>query len=103
MIVLTTAAFLMAVGFALFIVGWLFGFRGIAVIGGVIVLGVGVMVTSGGLQYKTGESETQLPSGDVVTTNQYSTTELPTHLSLGLLLMLAGAVFVFRGLYPEGG
>lgn len=103
MIILTTAAFLMAAGIVLFILGWMFGFRGVAVIGGVLVLGVGVLVANGGLQYKTGEIKVTKPSGDVEVINQYSSTELPTHLPLGLLLMIAGSVFVFRGIYPEGG
>lgn len=96
--ILTTAAFLSALGFGIWILGWLFGYPEIAVIGGIVVFGLGFMITTQGLQYESGEIETELGDGEVETESVYSDVELPTSLSLGTLVMLVGGVGLIRSL-----
>jgi len=192
----TIAGFLTALGFGSWIAGIMFRYRGLAVIGGVLVVGVGAMVTTGGLQYETGTAQTaayesqavnasvtnetvaadhgtwvplhhddqynqsetvwyfdeslmmngawttaergedyeynhtggaiqtqslggidddetikvsytyaersELVATNESTSREYRETDTPTHLPLGVLWMLLGSVFVFRGLNTNG-
>lgn len=56
MVVLTTAAFIVAIGFVAWILGTLFDYAGIAAIGCMFVLGAGAMATAGGVVYASGET-----------------------------------------------
>lgn len=102
--ILTAAGLLTLLGFVAFIVGYLLDMRGVAVIGGVLVVGVGVMVVSTGLEYRSGETREVVDGTNATNaTNvefQYSAVDLPTRLPLGFMIMLLGSVFVLRGLDP---
>lgn len=110
---LEVAGALTALGFAVWIVGMLLGYQGVAVLGGVLVLGVGAQVTvdPAGLEVRAGETveknyETVGNETVVANTTSTVTTEsvpLPTRLPLGVLLMLLGGTGVLRGLDPEDG
>lgn len=113
MVVLSTAAFLVAAGFAAWVLGIVFGYPGIGTIGCVLILGAGAMVTTGGLEYQTGERVIENTTFDGHTVNdsttvynstnvtrevtfEYETVETPQRFSLGLLLMLIGGVGILR-------
>lgn len=101
-LVLTVAGFLTTVGFVAWILGYLFNLTGVAVIGGVLVFGVGVMVTSDGLAYKTGE--THVAGNDNVTEieNEYQNVQTPTRMPLGILVMLLGGALVLHSIENAG-
>lgn len=99
--ILTVAALLFLGGMALFVLGNVMGYHGIAVIGGVIVFGVGVMALGDGLEVESGEVQTSTNNTTVVET-QYSPVNTPQHLSLGFLVSLAGGVLVLRSLNEMG-
>jgi len=100
--ILTVSGFLTAVGFISWTLGYIFDLTGVAVIGGVLVFGVGAMVTADGLAYKTGE--TQVAGNDNVTevTNEYETVETPTRMPLGTLVMLLGGALVLHSIDDAG-
>lgn len=95
---LTTAAFLSAVGFVCALFGYATSHFEVAVIGGVLILGVGAVVAGagGGLETKTGETEIQVDSNTTETENQYSAVETPTQLPLGSVVMILGGTIVLR-------
>lgn len=96
--ILTIAASLTLCGFLAFVLGNLLGHHGVAVIGGVLVVGVGAMVATGGLEHRSGEVRTTTENNATVVEYQYAQADLPARLPLGYLLMLLGSVFVLRGL-----
>lgn len=104
--ILKTAAFLTALGFAAWILGTVFQYRGIAVIGGTIVVGVGAMVTGGSLEYRSGEhldktytkTNNETVNNETVVDYRYSTVPLPQRLPLGVLWMLLGGLLTLHGI-----
>lgn len=102
--ILQTATVLALIGFATWLIGLLLDYRGVAVIGAVIVVGVGAAVTEdGGLTQKTGEIETTAPDNTTEVEYQYEPVETPGQLNLGVLIMLLGGVLVLHGLNDAGG
>jgi hypothetical protein len=95
---ITTAAFLTTVGFVCSLFGYVTQHYEIAVIGGVLILGVGGVVAGagGGLETKTGETEIQVDNTTTTTENEYSPVETPTKLPLGSLVMILGGAIVLR-------
>lgn len=100
---LLPASVLVLFGFALFVVGNLAGYTAVATIGGVIVVGVGATVTTqGGLDYRAGETRTitnESANTTVVDVDpEYQPVQTPTHLPLGFLIMLGGALLSIQPL-----
>lgn len=109
---LTTAAFLMLLGLGTWVLGVLFDFAGIAVIGATIVIGVGATFTATGLNVPTGETtennltvvnnsttnDTEMVINDSETRQTTTPVDLPTRLPLGLLVILLGGVAGLRGI-----
>lgn len=105
---LLPASVLVLFGFFLFGAGYVADSPGIAVIGGIIVVGVGAAITVGGGVYEqTGEREVitnETANRTVVeTTPQYQAVDLPINLPLGFLTMLGGALLSFQPLAEEAG
>lgn len=102
--ILTVAASLTTFGFLAWVLGTVFDYHGVGVIGATIVVGVGAMLLMGaGLETKTGEIETTNADNDTVTENQYQTIDTPTNFSLGTLTMLLGGTLALRALDGAGG
>lgn len=94
---LATAAFLSAFGFLAWVIGWWAGHPEMAIIGAVVVLGVGVMVTTTGLEFRDGETRIHDNASNTTTIQyDYRTVSTPQHLSLGTLIMLLGGVGVLQ-------
>ena len=97
--ILTAVGFLFALGTTLFVLGHVVpgipeGYsEAVSVIGAVIVLAAGAAVTIGGVSYKSGElHSTNSTTNTTIVQYQYSQISLPVHMSLGLLLMVTGAL-----------
>jgi hypothetical protein len=96
--ILATAAFLTLLGGAAFVLGAARGYAGVAVIGAVVILGVGSMVVVDGLAYKSGERVERIDNSTTVHTNTYRQIDTPTRLPLGALVMLIGGLLAIQGL-----
>lgn len=106
--ILKVAAFLLAVGFTAFIVGTIFGYKGVTVIGAMLVFVVGVLALSGGtgpggLEYKSGVQKVETDSNTTDVTHQYQRVETPSQLSFGFLFSLLGGALVLQGMNQEVG
>lgn len=109
--ILLTALALTAVGFAAWIVGSVFGYTEVAVIGAAIILGVGAVILTAGLEIRTGQIEELSyanetgPDGNESLVNnqtdidyQYQTLSVMEEFQVGLLWLLLGAVLALRPL-----
>lgn len=94
----TIAAFLCLLGLGVWALGRAMDFFEVSTIGGVIILGVGTMVATHGLAYKSGELHTTGANNSTHITYQYATASMPTHLPLGILVMILGGVLVIRAI-----
>jgi membrane protein implicated in regulation of membrane protease activity len=94
--ILSVAAFLTAFGFAAFVVGSVFDMPEVALIGGVLIVGVGAMFTAYGLEYRSGSVESNVSTNETSTQYQYDTVKTPTRLPLGALVMILGATVAVR-------
>jgi hypothetical protein len=123
--ILTTAAFLSALGFVTFLVGHLYGYQGIATIGAVLIVGLGGGVMVGGLEVESGQervetantttdgervdvnaSKTNISSvsatdATVTAETTYEPIGTTSSFPLGVVLTLLGGVMTMRAL--EGG
>jgi hypothetical protein len=123
--ILTTAAFLSALGFVTFLVGHLYSYQGIATIGAVLIVGLGAGVMVGGLEVESGQQrvETANTTTDgervglttnattissvsetdamVSVTTTYEPIGTTSSFPLGVVLTLLGGVMTMRAL--EGG
>lgn len=91
--ILSTAAILIGVGALFWVLGTFFDYTGIAVIGAVIVLGVGVAATTDGLYHQTGVIETvNSTTNTTITEFQYERVEISNRFPLGMLILLLGGV-----------
>ncbi|RDZ65968.1 hypothetical protein C5B90_06370 [Haloferax sp. Atlit-12N] len=95
---LTVFALLLALSIGVFIVGYVTGYHEIALIGAVIVFGVGVMVTGTTLEYQSGKTEVAVDANETQINYDYTPVETPTRLPLGSLVMLTGGALVLRSL-----
>lgn len=100
---LLPGSILVLLGFVLFAIGNVTDYTGVAVIGGVIIVGVGAMMTTqGGLEYRAGQQETIVNESENKTVVEveptYQQVQLPINLPLGFLTMLAGALLAFQPL-----
>lgn len=108
--ILTTAAFLILLGLGTWVIGAVFEYSGVAVIGATLVIGVGAMFTATGLKYQSGETvdnnlttnqsgnDTEIAVNNSTTTYEYTNVQTPTRLPLGILVMLLGGAFALRGI-----
>lgn len=101
--ILTTAGFLTTLGFIAWILGTLFDKTGIAVIGGVLVVGVGAMGMTDGYEQKVGETQIENSANETEIRYDYAPVETPTHLPLGVLVMLLGALLTLQSINDAGG
>jgi hypothetical protein len=111
---LPVAGFLMLLGFGTWVVGVVFEYAGIAVIGATVILGVGAMFTATGLEYRAGQvddhevqqhhasNDTELAVNQTESRDVYKAVALPTRLPLGLLVMILGGTGVLRALEFAG-
>jgi len=111
------ATFFSALGFAAWILGTIFEFKGIAVIGGGIVLILGGFVTVDGMVVQTGvEQDNQLTTVNTSTDNtsdaevavnnssqqyQYEQLSELSAFRVGFVVMLLGAAQIFQSLSME--
>lgn len=101
--ILTTAGFITTFGFIAWIAGMALEYPGVAVIGGVIVVGVGASIMDSGLQYRDGETQVVNETANTTTIEPtYSSVPLPQHLSLGALVTLLGGLLTLQGINRFG-
>lgn len=105
-VTLVPASVLVTLGLALFIVGNVFDYPGVAVIGGVVVVGVGAgIVTEGGLSHKVGENRTitnETANETIVDVRaEYEPVQTPLNFPVGTVVMLVGALLVVLPLAEE--
>lgn len=101
--ILTVAVFLSTLGFVAWIVGTLFDYHGVAFIGATLVLGVGAMITVGGLEHQSGEIQTDTTSNETEVTYQYQEVDTMATFPLGFLVMLLGGSGALQTLGRIGG
>jgi hypothetical protein len=99
---LSIAAVLTIFGLLLFATGEVFSYQAVAVIGAVVILGVGGSIVTGGLEHRTGEVETQISENETVTDYETSPVQTQSQFPLALLVMLAGGVAALRALDSGG-
>jgi hypothetical protein len=101
-VILLTATLLVLFGFLAFIVGNVRGYTALAVIGGVLIVGVGASVHDSGLEHKTGVQKTitneSANTTTVETQAEYQQVQLPLNLPLGFLILLMGALLCLQSL-----
>jgi len=104
-VILVTASILVLFGFVLFVAGNLFDQTALAVVGGVIVVGIGSSVVDSGLQHKVGEQRVitnETANRTVVNTDaEYREVQMPMNLPFGFLILLVGALLVFQPLTKD--
>lgn len=96
--ILSYFAVMTALGFAGFVLGRVFQYQGVMVIGAVLIVGAGALVTTDGLQYKSGVEVTNKTANTTVKAFKYQTAPQPTNLPVGAVLMLLGGALTLRGL-----
>jgi len=89
---------LSAIGFVAFVIGNVLDWTGVAVIGAVLVLGVGAAVTTQGLSYPAGERVEQISNNTTERVTTYQQADFPQRLSVGFIVMLLGGTMVIRQL-----
>jgi len=99
----TLAGFLTLFGFGMWIVGSVFEYIGIAMIGAAIIIGTGAVVADGGLEYETGETRIEESNNTTVIEKDYQSINTPQQLSLGGLWMLFGGLLAIHRLNESSG
>lgn len=99
--ILSTAAFLSALGTAMWLIGQLNNYQGIATIGAILMVGVGAAAMVDGIQTESGEIETELSDGSVEIETQYTDIGTTTSFPLGMLLTLLGGTMTARAIVPD--
>lgn len=110
-------ALLVAIGFVAWFIGEFFDYRGIGVIGGVVIIATGAAIVLTGLEYRSGVSKQfayQTINNSTVVSNttstvQYETTDVGAafgatflaSLGIGGLLMLLGTLLISQQLITE--
>jgi hypothetical protein len=69
----------------------------VAVIGAVLIVGVGAMFTTQGLSYADGKTVETVDTNTTRHITDYERVDLPTRLPFGFLVMLVGSVLALRG------
>jgi hypothetical protein len=97
-VILSVFAFFSALGFGLVLLGYVLGYPELGIVGATIVLAAGGMVTTGGLEHKTGETRVDVDANETVVTHDYEKVETSQQFSLGILTMLTGGAVALRSL-----
>jgi len=92
------AGFVTLFGFAMWIVGTVRGYTGVASIGAVLIIATGAMVTNDGLEYRTGETHITESTNKTVIQDDFERIDPPQQLSLGGLWMLIGGLLMIHKL-----
>lgn len=87
-----------ALGFAGWVAGTIFEYPGVAFLGAVIIVGVGTMVMTTGLEYEAGHVETNVSDDETEVSNSYERVDTSTQLPLGVLWTLLPSMLGFRSL-----
>lgn len=98
---LIPATVLTGLGLAVWLVGIVGNYKGLAALGAVLVVGVGGMVLTGGLQQEAGSIERQVNSTTTEKIPQYEPIDLLPQTPTGAVWMLIGGVMLLQGLNPE--
>jgi len=98
---LVPALALSVFGLLLWVAGLQLGYKGVAVIGAVIVVGVGVSILTTGLQQRAGTIEESVNSSTTVISVQTEPVTLISSFSVGFIWSLLGSVLVLQGLAFE--
>ena len=101
--ILQTASILTTLGFATWLIGLLLEYRGVAVIGATIIVGIGAVVIDDGLQERAGEVERTTANNTTEIDYQYREVETPMNLNLGTIITLLGGVLALHGINDAGG
>jgi len=97
-VLLISAAFLCALGFTSWALGTVFQYRGIAVLGAVLIVGVGASAAVDGLQHQVGKTQEQVAYDTTDVSYQYDDIQTPDHFPLGPVIMLLGSVALFQSI-----
>lgn len=100
--ILTTAAFLTTIGIAAFVLGHSYGYQGIAVIGAVLIVGVGAGAMIDGLDTQTGERQIEVNNSTTQVENVYEPIGIGTSFPVGLVVLLMGGAMAGQVLNPDG-
>lgn len=92
------AAFLSTLGFALWVAGTLLEYHGLGMVGAALMVGVGAMTMTDGLEVQTGEVHTNTSADQMEISHTYSPVDTLATFPLGLLVTLAGGVAGVRSL-----
>lgn len=95
--ILILAATFTALGFIGWIVGYLLEMPGLAVLSAILVVGVGGMVLTDGLQVRDGEIQTNTSSDETEIQYTYSEFEPMDYWPIGELWLLFGGLLTLRG------
>ncbi|WP_225336639.1 hypothetical protein [Halomicrobium urmianum] len=98
---LVPAVTITLVGFVVWGAGYIFNLNGLASIGAVLVVAVGAMVMTEGLEQRDGKVEEQVDSNTTEISYQTSEIDFIGSFSLGFVWMLLGGVLVMRGVDPD--
>jgi len=90
-----------ALGLLIWVAGLQMGYKGIAVIGAVLVVGVGATVLTGGLQREAGTTEEQINNSTTTISVQKEPVQLISSFDAGLVLSLLGGAMTLQGLSFE--
>jgi len=98
--ILTIAVAFFLGGLATWVLGLLFGYTEVQVIGAALVMAVGAMISMQGLEHKAGEIRTDTTANETTVEYQYEPVETPNRFPLGLITTLLGGALVIRALDP---
>jgi len=96
--ILSTAVFLITLGFGAWILGTIWEFQGIAAIGAILVVGVGAGAMIDGIDTQTGEIETQTDANTTAIEYDYESIGTTQSFPVGLLVTLLGGAMTGRTL-----
>jgi hypothetical protein len=100
---LGTAWFLVVVGLVGFAVAAMLGYKGVAVISAMLIVGVGAAaMVDGGLAVQSGKVVTQTGANTTVTEPTYRTVQTTDRFPLEVLILLLGSVLTLRGIDSVG-
>lgn len=96
--ILQTAIAIAGIGFVAYALGHLFNRYGVAMIGAIIVIGVGASIMTGGVQVAVGEDQVTInESGDKTVTNSttvYEDVDTQSDFPVGVVVLALGAVML---------
>lgn len=100
--ILTTAAFLTTVGLVAFVLGHSYGYQGIAVIGAILIVGVGAGAMVDGIETQTGERQIDVDNSTTEVERVYEPIGVSTSFPVGLVVLLLGGAMAGQALNPDG-